>query len=356
MQKGILKIGVVGAGHIANVAHLPVLTTIPKTEVVAICDANKDSAQEKARRFKIPRVYSNLSEMLEKEQVDVIDILTPSDTHADMAVMAMQHGYPCILEKPLAITTADADRVIKVAEETRQNVYVTHSLSFSPTMRKVKAIVASGAVGKVVSVHVRFFTTVERENYFAPEHWCHQLPGGTFADLIPHLVMMLLDYLDNVKDVKAIAGKFSQHSHINADELEIIVKAGNGLGSIAFSYNASLTRSIIDIVGTKMSLSVDNLYQTVIRHKPVTYYKPKNTLLEAVYRGFGACNEVFQLVAGLSSTAAKVILRKYNYLDGHRYLIQAALRSIRGEGVYPVDIWKCREAVRILEEVFDSIK
>jgi len=167
---------------------------------------------------------------------------------------------------------------------------------------------------------------------------------------------MLLDYLNDVKEVRAIAGKFSQHSHINADELEIIVEASNGLGSIAFSYNAPLTRSILDIVGTKMSLSVDNLYQTVIRHKPATYYKPKNTIQEAVFRGLGAWNEVFQLTTGLSSTAAQVISGRYNYLDGHKYLIQAALRHIRGEGYYPVDIWKCREVVRILEEVFNSTK
>jgi predicted dehydrogenase len=232
MKSGTIKVGVVGAGYIAQSAHLPVLSRLSGAELVAICDVSQAEAQKAADQFSIPKVYSDMAEMLEQEKLDVVDILTPPDTHADLAIQVMQHGCHCLMEKPLAVTTADADRVIKIAEETGLGLYVTHSLSYFPIMRKAKAMVASGAVGRVVNVRVRFITSIERERYFEPDHWCHRLPGGVFADLAPHLAMMLLDFLDGVTSVKAAARKLSGHPHLNADELEILVETGSGLGSL----------------------------------------------------------------------------------------------------------------------------
>ncbi|MBA7650811.1 Inositol 2-dehydrogenase/D-chiro-inositol 3-dehydrogenase [subsurface metagenome] len=293
--------------------------------------------------------------MLAEEKLDAVDILTPPDTHADLAIQAMQHGCHCLMEKPLTITTTDADRVVKVAKGTGLGLFVTHNLSFFPGMRRAKTMVASGAVGKLVSVHVRFITSIRRERYFEPGHWCHHLPGGIFSDLSPHLAMMLVELLDDISCVKAVTKKVSDYPHITADELEVMVEAGNGLGSFALSYNSPLTRFTIDMVGTKMSLSVNDS-QIVVCHKPVTGYKTVGSFIEGIPRGLGVLSEIFQQLAGLSSTTVSTILGRYNYLEGHRYLIEAALDNIRGERTYPVDIGKCREVVRILEEAFGSLK
>jgi len=355
MKYKVIRVGVIGAGHIAYRQHLPILSKSSGAEIVAICDINQGEAQKAAQQFKIPRFYSNLAEMLATEKLDAVDILTPPDTHADLAIQVMQHGCHCLMEKPLTVTTADADRVIKIAKETGMGLYITHSISFFPGMRRAKSMIASGAIGKLVSVNVKFITSIKREKYFEPDHWCHRLPGGIFSDLSPHLAMMLVELLDDISCVKAIDKKLSDYPHITADELEVIVEAGNGVGSFALSYNSPLTRFTIDIVGTKMSLSVNDS-QIVVCHKSTGAYRTVGSFIEGIPRGLRALSEIFQQLAGLLSTTVNILLGRYNYLEGHKYLIEAALGNIRGEGTYPVDIWKCREVVRLLEEAFGSLK
>lgn len=351
-----VRIGVVGAGHIANSSHLPVLVKLPRAEVTAVCDKDEDAAQRVIKRFKIPKFYVDLAQMLEKEQVDVIDILTPSDTHADLVTQAMQHGCHCLMEKPLSVSTTDADRVINVAEETGLGLFVTHNWSFFPVLRRAKAMAASGALGEVIGVDVQYLTSFGEERYSDPNHWCHRLPGGIFADISPHLAMVLLDFLENVRQVKAITRKLSDYPHIVADELKVMVEARNGLGSFTLSFNSPVRQFAIYITGTKMCLSVNANTQIIVRHKPIARHKSISSITDGIPRGAGALSEIFQQVAGLSSMAATVILGKHNYLEGHRYLIEAALNNVRGEGTYPVNTWKCREVVRILEEAFNSAK
>jgi hypothetical protein len=94
----------------------------------------------------------------------------------------------------------------------------------------------------------------------------------------------------------------------------------------------------------------------MVKHKLVGGYRYVGSFWEGVPRGLNVLGEIGQQLSGLASATASAISGRYNYLEGHKYLIQSALRSIRGEGTYPVDIWKCREVVRLLEEAFGSLK
>lgn len=349
-----VKVGVVGMGHIAN-SHLAVLTKLPEAEVVAICDRDGSRAERASEHFNIPSTYTNLAEMLEKEQLDVVDVVTPPDTHADLAIQAMQHGCHCLMEKPLTTNIRDADQVIRVAEETGRALHVTHNWSFFPSVRKAKFIADSGALGKVIGVDVRYLTSLNVERYFDPNHWCHRLPGGIFADISPHLAMILVDFLGEVNSVKAISEKLSHHPHIVADELKVIVEAGDGLGSFSLSFNSPVRQFTINIAGTKSSLSVNVYTNTIVFYKPIGGDKPIGSFREGLPRGLRTLAEISQQTAGLSSMALGVITGRHDYLDAHRYLVEASLRHIRGQDIYPIDIRKCREVVRVLEDVWDSI-
>jgi predicted dehydrogenase len=329
-----------------------VLAELPITQVVAICDTVQSAASRLAERFNIRKEYGNLTEMLKNEELDVVDVLTPPETHAPLSVEVLRHGCHCLMEKPLVMTTAEADEVIRVAEETGLALHVTHTFSYFPAIRKAKALVASGAVGEVIGVDIQYLTSVGAERYFSPDHWCHRMPGGIFYDITPHLVMLLLDFLGDINDVKVTTKKLSSYSHIDADELKVMVEAEKGLGSFHLSMNSPLTRYTIAITGTKMSLWVNADAQIVVRHKPVAGYRTVGSFGDAIPRGLGAVSEIWQQAAGLASTAVGVISGRVNYLAGHRYLIEASLRSLRGDGEYPVDLYKCHQVVRVLEMIF----
>lgn len=349
-----IKAGIAGAGHIAERTHLPILVRSPHVRVLAICDLDLCAAKRLAEKFLIPGVYRDLTEMLEREELDVVVVLTPTDTHAPLATQVLLHGCHCLMEKPLALTTAEADALIRLSRETGLALHVTHNYSYFPAVRKAKALAEAGVLGNLLSVDIQFLVSMGSERYFEPSHWCNRMPGGVLYDIMPHLVMLLLDFLGEVSDMKVMTRKVSSYNHVEADEIKVMACAERGLGSLYLSMNSPLTRHVITIVGERMVLSVNAAEQVLIRHKPIPRYRTVASLTDAIPRGLGAMSEIWQQTYGLASTALSVLSRRTDYLAGHRYLIEASLRSVLYGEEFPVDLLRCREAVRVLEMMFRS--
>src|SRR5947209_13791306 len=110
-----LKFGIVGAGVIGP-SHASAITALPEAELAGIADAVPEAAERLAERFGV-RAYSSLAEMLGAEQIDVIDICTPSGLHHDAAIEAMHAGCHVIVEKPVEIRLDRIDAMLNVQEE-----------------------------------------------------------------------------------------------------------------------------------------------------------------------------------------------------------------------------------------------
>jgi predicted dehydrogenase len=350
-----IKLGIVGAGHIAERTHLPVLTRLRNVAVSAICDHNDEVAQRVANRFHIPRAYTDLDEMLEQEPLDVVDILTPPDTHARLATTALRRGKHCITEKPLAMTTREADQVIQTSMETGMALHVTHNFSYFPAIRKAKEIVRSGALGELTAIDIQYLTSVGGERYFSADHWCHRMPGGIFFDILPHLIMHVVEFLGDVNRVQVMTRKVSTFPHIPADELKAIMDASRGLASIHLSMNSPLTLYTIALTGTKMSLWVNADAQLVVWYRPIVGYRTVGSFKDGIPRGLGVTSQIWQQVTGLASVARDLVFGRLDYLSGHRYLINSSLRSLSGYDDYPVALSQCREVVSVLEKMFGPL-
>ena len=88
-EKESLKVGLVGCGEVANWAHLPSLKKVKRAEVVAVCDVAEKVAASTTQRFHIRQYYTDFSQMLAREKLDIMDICTPPDTHAAIAIPAI---------------------------------------------------------------------------------------------------------------------------------------------------------------------------------------------------------------------------------------------------------------------------
>jgi len=350
-----VQIGVIGAGRIANTSHLPVLTKLPDAKVVAISDICKARAEETAKRFSIPRIYEDFAQMLEQERLDLVDILTPPNTHIELALCAMEHDLHCLIEKPLALSVAEASKLVEMAEHTGLTLHVVHNWSFFPERRRAKLLVESGVVGRVVSVDVQYLTDLQKEYYIDPNHWCHRLPGGVFADILPHLVMLLLDYLGKLKVVNVLASKCSSDEQLIADELRVFVRSSDAIGSIHISLNSPVRRLWINIVGTKASILVKGEIGTFIIYKPVKNSTTVWSMSYGIPRGMAALREIFQEAFGLASVVINAVLGQRTYLDGHKYLITRSITNLRGHGEYPISSQQSLEAVKVLETILMSL-
>lgn len=349
-KSAAVRVGLVGAGHIARFAHLPSLCRLPQATVSAICDEELEQARQAALDFGIPRTYSSLEKMLARERLDLVDICLPPHLHRDALVMALEQKVNCLVEKPLTMTTDDADTVMALAREKGVNLHVIHNYSVIPAVLKAKALVAKGAIGRVVGVHINYFVPFA-PRHLDPEHWCHSLPGDYFSEVGPHLALLLVEFLGPVDGVESVVAKVSSEPTVRFDELRVIAQTRQGLGTIACSLNCPSRILTLDIVGTQGALHVNGDYQAVVHHGAI------DTSMNAWGRGAAGAKDIVARAAALAWTSANVLTGRYALeIMGHRYLIEKSLRSLLGRGTYPIDTGLAREAVRLLELAFGEIR
>jgi len=127
-------------------------------ECVALYNRTKSKAEELALRFGVPRVYDDAEELLKKEQLDFIDIVTDVDTHEKFTFLGAKYGLDVICQKPLAPSYEAAKRMLKVTKEAGVRFYVHENYRWQPQFRRVKEILDSGAIGNAFRCETSFIT------------------------------------------------------------------------------------------------------------------------------------------------------------------------------------------------------
>lgn len=142
----MLKIGLVGVGGISG-AHIPAWEAMEDVELVAICDIRK----ERMTPYPNKRHYLDFDEMLEKEELDILDICLPTYLHVDFAVKAMKKGIHVICEKPISLKPEDIERAYSTAKEMNVNFMIAQVVRFWPEYELLKELYDSKKYGKLLS-------------------------------------------------------------------------------------------------------------------------------------------------------------------------------------------------------------
>lgn len=142
----MLKVGLVGVGGISG-AHIPAWEAMEDAELVALCDIRP----ERMGNYSSKRCYLDFDEMLEKEELDILDICLPTYLHADFAVKAMEKGINVITEKPISLKEEDIERVYGAAEKNNVKFMVAQVLRFWPEYEVLKEIYDTQKYGKLLS-------------------------------------------------------------------------------------------------------------------------------------------------------------------------------------------------------------
>ena len=151
MNRRPMRTGIVGAGHV-SAYHLRALKGLDRVAVVGIADPNLALAQKTAAAFGVPAVFRSLEE-LAVAKPDVIHILTPPALHCELAVRAMELGCHVFVEKPMAETVEECDRMLAAAKATGRVLSVNHSARMDPVVLRALDLVRAGAVGEVLAAH-----------------------------------------------------------------------------------------------------------------------------------------------------------------------------------------------------------
>jgi predicted dehydrogenase len=163
-----LKIGIIGAGSISTM-HLDAYASSKEVELVAICDMNRQRAEEKAEKYKIPNVYTDVRELLKNPEVQAVSICTWNNTHAEFSIAALEAGKHVLCEKPLCQTVEQALAVEKAVRTSGKMFQVGFVRRYGQTTKMLRRFIDAGELGEI---------------YYAKASYLRRLgnPGGWFAD------------------------------------------------------------------------------------------------------------------------------------------------------------------------------
>ncbi|MBI4543134.1 MAG: Gfo/Idh/MocA family oxidoreductase [Gemmatimonadetes bacterium] len=147
-----IRIGMVGAGAIAQIAHLPVLRKMKGVEIVGICDNDGPKARALAQRLGVGAAFTDIEELLEFAKVDAVAICTPNHLHEAHALSALAAGAHLLVERPLALTSAGVARVLRAAERSKKQVLVAMNYRFRSDVQAVAGFLAGGELGTLATI------------------------------------------------------------------------------------------------------------------------------------------------------------------------------------------------------------
>ncbi|MEO0338284.1 MAG: Gfo/Idh/MocA family oxidoreductase, partial [Bacteroidota bacterium] len=155
MYKKQIKVACVGAGYFAQF-HLEAWQRLEAVELIAICDQDEAKAIAFAKKYGALKVYTDVDTLLEQEAIEVLDIITPPETHYDICRKAALQGIHIICQKPLAPTLEEAKAMVELTQEQGVHFMVHENWRFQPWYRQIKRMLDAGQIGdKIHSLYFR---------------------------------------------------------------------------------------------------------------------------------------------------------------------------------------------------------
>ncbi len=342
-----LRVAIVGCGIIGQWHHIPSLLKIRDAKVVAICDENEDLVKKTARRFNIRRYYTDFSEMLITEELNMVNICTPPQTHLALSIQAIEAGCHVLVEKPMALNLREFDEMASAAKQHNVKLCQVHNMLFEPAIAKAHAMVSKGSIGDLVGIDIQMLHSQASASIMLMnrEHWCHSLPAGILTEMLPHPIYLAAAFLGKLEPVGAHSGKSSGCDWVVADEISVILKGRKGMGTINNSCNSPQSKTIIDIHGTKKHLRIDYFNSVITEYGGGTGSRPSRALENL--------GQSFSILASTVSTSLSVISGKFH--NGHYTLIQRFIESIQNDTEPPVTLQEARDVVEVVEKITAQI-
>ena len=200
-----VRVAVVGAGAITQVAHLPVLRKLKGIEVVAICDTDMPKARALADRFKVPDAFSDIEELLEYEKLDAIAICTPNHLHEPHVMAALSANLHVFVERPLALNAPEVQQVLRAAEKKKRVLMVALNHRYRADVQIVRSFVQSGELGKVQSVRGSWHVFRPSRSQLGWRTRRDEAGGGAMLDLGYAILDLGLWLADGPKPVRVSA-------------------------------------------------------------------------------------------------------------------------------------------------------
>ena len=330
-----IKFAVVGYGHIGK-RHAEMVRQNPSSELIAVCDilaAEECGANDIEEQF-----FNSYQALLDANlDVDVINICVPNGLHTEYSLAALSQRKHVVVEKPIALTRADAEKMVFKSLEMSRHVFCVMQNRYSPPSEWLKEIVSQKIIGEPLMVQLNCYWNRD-DRYYKPGNWhgTADLDGGTLFTQFSHFIDIMYWLFG---DITNIQGKFKDFTH---QELTAFEDSGfvsfdfvnGGMGQLNYStaiYDKNFESSIT-IVGTKGTVKVAGQYMNEVVYCEIEDYdmpelRPSNPPNDyGLYKGSA---------------------------QNHNYIIENVVEKLKKEGTITTNVLEGMKVVDIIERIYD---
>jgi Predicted dehydrogenases and related proteins len=341
-----MRFGIIGAGVIGPL-HASAISSLPEAELVAVADVIPERAHKMAATYSI-HAYTSIQEMLDKEQLDVVSVCTPSGLHGEHACMVMRSGRHVIVERPMEIRRAAMDEMLKVQAEYKVKLAVISQHRFDASTQQVHQLLEEQAFGKLVMSNA-LVPWWRSPDYYDSGAWrgTWELDGGgVLMNQSIHSIDVLQWLIGRVKSIYAYTDTLAHHMETEDVAVAVLRFANGVLGTIAATTGAYPGTGVrIEVYGDKGT--------AIIEADELSYLHLVCDEREET-RASGAAAKIAQ------AEAATVVSAASNHVallaNSHALQLADMIRAIREDGTPLVDGYAARHPVDIILGIYESAR
>lgn len=276
MHNTKIRFAVVGCGHIGK-RHAEMITRDSGAELVALCDI-RPREELGLEAYSVPFLQSIDDLLSAGLHIDVINVCTPNGLHASMALQAIESGHHVVIEKPMALTLADAEKVVYTSLRYRKQVFCVMQNRYSPPSVWIKDMVESGKLGKIYMVQLNCYWNRD-ERYYKTGGWHgdEQLDGGTLFTQFSHFIDIMYWLFGDISTIHARFADFN-HAGLTAFEDSGFVNfsfVNGGMGNLSYSTSVwdRNMESSMQIIAENGSVKIGGQYMNEVEYCHVKGYE-----------------------------------------------------------------------------------
>jgi UDP-N-acetyl-2-amino-2-deoxyglucuronate dehydrogenase len=331
-----IRFAVVGCGHIGK-RHSEMIKREPQAELVGLIDI-KPKEKLNIEGFDVP-FYNSIKDFLSSGvEVDVINIATPNGFHAHQALECLEAKKHVVIEKPLALTKKDAEKVIFKALHVHKHVFAVMQNRFSPPSIWIKELVESGRLGKIYMVQLNCYWNRD-DRYYKADSWHGKkdLDGGTLFTQFSHFIDMMYWLFGDIHNIQS---KIACHNHKHLTEFEdsgfvSFDFVDGGIGSLNFSTSIwdKNMESSMTVIAENGSVQIGGQYMNEVKYCHIRDYEMPV---------LGATNPGNDYGAYKGSA------------QNHNYVIDNVIKVINGNSSISTNALEGMKVVDIIERIYNS--
>jgi predicted dehydrogenase len=338
------RVALIGCGRIAQV-HAGYLRQVPQVELVGACDVRRESREAFSARWQLP-TYADSDELLAAAEPHAVHVLTPPATHASVALQLLDAGVHVLVEKPMALTVAEADAMLAAAARAGRYLTVDHNRWFDPVVQDARQLLESGRLGTLLGVDV-FQGAAAGEVETPPgqdAHWKTFLPGGVLYDLAPHPAYLLRGFVGAVERLQVVT-RTDERGGLR--ELRAVVEGARALGSLTISLETRPFTNRVTLFGTEMTAEANLNNMTLIVRRTRRVPKLIGKVLPNI-------DEAMQLLRATVVNGIEFVRGRQRYYPGMGIHFRALYQALADGKPPPVRAEEGRDGVALLQQMWEQ--